>query len=366
VKITRIAVFSAALPISGGYSFAKGKSVATADTTVVRIDTDADITGWGEACPLGPFYLPSYAEGVRTGLSVLAPHLIGLDPRQIGALNRKMDRELRGHPYVKSAIDVAAHDILGKAGGLPVYALLGGRQMEAAPMYWSVSQGDPDDMRRAVARARQQGYSQFQLKVGGDPATDIERIRAGMDGMRPGETFLCDANTGWRRDEALKVAFATEDLDYILEQPCELYADNLSVRRRVRQTLKLDESLQTPESISQALADDACDVVCIKITKMGGLTKSRFARDLLAAHGIPMTVEDVWGAEIVTAALGHLAISTAPEAILNTTDLHSYNEVHIATGARQARQGQLWVSDAPGLGVEPDLAMFDKPVAAYG
>ena len=145
------------------------------------------------------------------------------------------------------------------------------------------------------------------------------------------------------------MAFATQDLDYILEQPCALYADNLSVRRRVRQTVKLDESLQTPEDVSKALSDDACDIACIKITKMGGLSKARFARDLLAAHGIPMTVEDVWGAEIVTAALGHLAISTPPDTILNTTDLHSYNEVHIASGAPVSRDGKLQVSDDPGL-----------------
>ncbi len=365
MKITRISVYRVNLPITGGYSFAKAKTVLSADSTVIRVDTDADISGWGETCPLGPFYLPSYAEGVRAGLSVLAPHLIGLDPCQTAALSRRMDRELRGHPYVKSAIDVAAHDILGKQAGLPVHAFLGGRQMEAAPMYWSVSQGDPDDMRRAVVQARQQGYRQFQLKVGGDPAQDIERIRAGMDGATAGETFLCDANTGWRRDEALKVAFATEDLGYIIEQPCDLYSDNLSVRRRVRQILKLDESLQRPEDVSQALADDACDIACIKISKMGGLSKSRFARDLLAAHGIAMTVEDVWGGEIVTAALGHLAISTAPDALLNTTDLHNYNETHLATGAPESREGKLYVSDAPGLGIEPDMAVLGDPVAVY-
>ncbi len=365
MKLSRITVYQIDLPIAGGYSFAKGKVVTTADTTVVRLDTDDGITGWGEACPLGPFYLPSYAQGIRTGVGVLAPHLIGLDPRQIGALNTRMDRELRGHAYVKSAIDVAAHDILGKSAGLPVHALLGGRQMDAVPMYWSISQGDPDDMRRQVDGARQVGYRQFQLKVGGVPADDIERIRAGLDGARPGEIFLCDANTGWRRDEALSVARATADLDYIFEQPCDLYSDNLSVRRRAPHTFKLDESLQSPQDVSQALHDDALDIGCIKITKMGGLSKSRFARDLCAANGIAMTVEDVWGAEIVTAALGHLAISTPPDAILNTTDLHNYNDVHIATGAPQARDGKLLVSDAPGLGIEPDLEVLGKPVAVH-
>jgi L-alanine-DL-glutamate epimerase-like enolase superfamily enzyme len=136
----------------------------------------------------------------------------------------------------------------------------------------------------------------------------------------------------------------------------------VSVRRRAPQTFKLDESLQSPQDIAQALQDDAVDVACIKITKMGGLSKSRFARDICAANGIPMTVEDVWGAEIVTAALGHLAISTPPEAMLNTTDLHNYNEVHIASGAPVPASGELIVSDAPGLGIEPDLDVLGEPV----
>jgi len=366
VKITRIAVYAVDLPIIGGYGFAKAKRVETADATVVEVATDAGITGWGEATPLGPTYLPSYAEGVRTGISVLAPHLLGLDPTSIGALNTAMDRALKGHAYVKSALDVAAYDILGKHAGLPVHALLGGRQMDTVPMYWSVSQAAPETMAAGVAEARSQGYRHFQLKVGDDPDADVERIRAGLEGRRSGETFLCDANTGWRRDEALKVALATEDLDYIFEQPCELYADNLSVRRRVRLPVKLDESLQTLEDVARALADDACDVGCIKITKMGGLTRARLARDLLAANGIPMTVEDVWGAEIVTAALGHLAVSTPPDAILNTTDLHRYNDVHIASGAPEGQAGRLHVSDAPGLGIEPDLDVLGDPMAVYG
>lgn len=365
MRISRIAVFSVDLPIRGGYSFAKGKVVEVAESIVVRIDTDCGISGWGEACPLGPFYLPSFAQGIGAGIGVLAPSLIGLDPRQIGSLNDAMDRWLRGHPYIKSPIDVAAHDILGKAAGLPVYAFLGGRQMESAAMYWSVSQGDPDGMARDCELARSKGYTQIQLKVGGKPAEDIERIRLCLARAGADETFLCDANTGWRRDEALQVALATRDLNYILEQPCDNYADNLSVRRRTSHPFKLDETLQTLEDVDRALSDDACDVACIKITKMGGLSKARLARDVMAARGIPMTVEDVWGSDIVTAALGHLAISTPPAALLNTTDLNGYNEVHNAQGAPEARSGRLFVGDAPGLGIEPDLEVLGSPVAVY-
>ena len=105
------------------------------------------------------------------------------------------------------------------------------------------------------------------------------------------------------------------------------------------------------------------DVACIKISKFGGLTKSRLARDVCAAAGIPMTVEDVWGCEIVTAALGHLAISTPAAALLNTTDLQSYNTVHLGEPSAYEVGGRLHVTDAPGLGIEPDGGVLGEPVA---
>ena len=366
MRIVAIAVYQITMPLLGGeYVWAKGKRIDAADTTVIRIDTDEGVSGWGETCPLGANYLPSYPDGIRSGVGFLASLLIGRDATQIGAINRAMDFAMCGQLYVKSAIDVACWDILGKSVGLPVHGLLGGRQMAAMPMYRSISQTDPARMREAAEEFRAEGYTQFQLKVGCAPEDDIRRIRAVCEVKREHEVVLCDANTGWRRDEALKVARATSDLDYIYEQPCELYSDCLSVRRRAPQTFKLDESLQTATDLLQALSDDAMDVACIKISKMGGLSRSRLARDLCAARGIPMTVEDVWGGDLVTAALAHLAVSTPPEFLLNTTDLHNYQTTHFADGAPQVENGKLLVSDEPGLGVDPDPQRLGEPVAVY-
>src|SRR5947207_1897136 len=105
MKITAIKVYQVDLPlVEGDYKWSEGKSVAVFDSTVVAVHTDAGIVGHGEVCPLGPVYLPAYARGVRTGLEEIAPQLIGEDPTQLEALNRKMDYLLKGHPYVKSAI----------------------------------------------------------------------------------------------------------------------------------------------------------------------------------------------------------------------------------------------------------------------
>src|SRR5690606_22365802 len=97
MKITRIRAYSVNLPVKGGrYSWSKGKSVAQVDSTIVRIDTDEGVTGWGEVCPLGSFYLPAFATGARAAIAEMGPHLLGLDPAGLEAVNRAMDTVLKG------------------------------------------------------------------------------------------------------------------------------------------------------------------------------------------------------------------------------------------------------------------------------
>src|SRR5881227_1098941 len=141
MKIARIFAHRVELPLhEGSYKWSGGKSVSIFDSTIVCVETDTGLTGYGEVCPLGPFYLPGYAEGVRAGLRELAPHLLGLDPRELALLNHRMDAALKGHPYVKSGIDIACWDILGQAAGLPVCELLGGRYGDDFHLYRAISQ----------------------------------------------------------------------------------------------------------------------------------------------------------------------------------------------------------------------------------
>ena len=155
MKITAVNVYQIDLPLKEGrYAWADGKFVEVFDSTIVRIETAEGISGFGEVCPLGPFYLPSYAAGARTGIGELAPHLIGLDPCQTGVINETMDFAMRGHPYVKSALDMACWDILGKATGQPVCNLLGGRHGESVILYRAISQDTPDKMAASVSAYR--------------------------------------------------------------------------------------------------------------------------------------------------------------------------------------------------------------------
>jgi L-alanine-DL-glutamate epimerase-like enolase superfamily enzyme len=363
MRIRRIAAWQVDLPLhEGSYKWSGGKSVTTFDSTVVAVETDTGLTGWGEVCPLGPAYLPAYAAGVRAGLTELAPKLIGEDPTQLARLNRVMDAALKGHPYVKSAIDVACWDLLGKHSGLPVCVLLGGRYGDDFHLYRAISQESPDQMAAKVAGYRAEGYRRFQLKVGGDPDTDVARIRAVAAVLQPGDRLVADANTGWLPHEAARVVRAVRDVDVYVEQPCLTYDECLAVRRRTDHPFVLDEVIDGIDVLIRGHADRAMDVVNLKISKLGGLTKSRQARDLCVALGIAMTLEDSWGGDVVTAAIAHLAHSCPPEFLFSATDFNSYVTRSIADGAPRRTNGRLAAPLTPGLGVTPRLSEFGAPL----
>ncbi len=363
MKITRIFAHRVELPLcEGSYKWSGGKSVSVFDSTIVGVETDSGWIGYGEVCPLGPFYLPAYAEGVRAGLRELAPHLLGFDPREVWKLNHRMDAALKGHPYVKSGIDVACWDILGKATGLPVCELLGGRFGESVRLYRAISQTPPDVMAANVAGYQAEGYTRFQLKVGGDPDQDIERIHQVRAILPASHRLVADANTGWTQHEAMRVVRAVKDLDVYIEQPCLTYEECLAVRRHTDHPFVLDENIDSLDMLLRAKADMSMDVVNLKISKLGGLTKTSQVRDLCVSMGIAMTLEDSWGGDITTAAIAHLAHSTPEEHRFTSTDFNSYVTVSNATGAPQREQGYMKASESSGLGIEPRFEVIGPRV----
>jgi L-alanine-DL-glutamate epimerase-like enolase superfamily enzyme len=363
MRIKRVFAHRVELPLhEGSYKWSGGKSVTVFDSTIVGVETDTGLVGFGEVCPLGPFYLPAYAEGVRAGLRELAPHLIGFDPRELSKLNHRMDAALKGHPYVKSGIDIACWDLLGKAANLPVCTLLGGRFGERVRLYRAISQESPEQMAAKVAGYRAEGYTRFQLKVGGDPDTDIERIRAVRAMLKPGDRLVADANTGWTQHEAVRVVRAVRDVDVYIEQPCLTYEECLAVRRQTDHPFVLDENVDGLEMLLRARADLAMDVVNLKISKLGGLTKTRQVRDLCVSVGFAMTLEDSWGGDITTAAIAHLAHSTPEEFRFTSTDFNSYVTVSTADGAPRRVDGYMEASASSGLGVQPKMDVLGKRV----
>ncbi|MEM7060861.1 MAG: cis-3-hydroxy-L-proline dehydratase [Pseudomonadota bacterium] len=369
MKITRIAIYQVDLPLKeGSYSWAD-QSFSAFDSTVVLVETDEGITGVGETCPLGPAYLAAFAEGARTGIATIGKDLIGQDPTHLDAINARMDASLKGHPYAKSALDAACWDILGKSTGLPVYQLLGGKAQDSVRLFKVVTRQDPGLMAERTAQYQDQGFTQFQMKVGENPNTDIERFRRVSAQLRPGDVMDADVNCGWTQGDAIRVVGAVAPLAnehnfrMYIEQPCLTYEECLAVRARCPHPFILDECMDGLPALLRGYNDRAMDLINLKINRFGGLTRSRMIRDLCVQLGIQMTIEDSWGGEIATAAIAHLAQSTPARFHFQSSAFYEYHTRAIAEGAPRIEGGVMYASDAPGLGVTLDMTVLGDPVA---
>ena len=366
MKITGISLYKTPLPYVGGsYGWGAGNAITTAIASVVVIDTDAGLQGCGEFTPCGENYMVAHSEGVEALLRIVAPSLLGEDPRQVARIEALLDHLVQGHGYAKSPIDIACWDLLGQSCGQPLWMLMGGKLTDGAPMYRVAPQKATDETVAEMQRYREQGYRQFQIKVGRDWSGDIERIQTGVSLLEPGEKAMADANQGWRVDNAIRVARATADLDYILEQPCRTYEECQQVRRVAQQPMKLDECITGMAAAQRVVADKGAEICCLKLSNLGGLSKARRVRDFLVDNRLPVVSEDTWGGEITTAAVAHFAASTPEEYLQNTTDLMNYNTRSTGIGGAYARDGKLYAPDGPGLGVTPDFESLGPAVAEW-
>ena len=363
MKIARISAYQIDLPLrKGSYKWSGGKSVEVLDSTVVEVETDSGSVGYGEVCPLGSSHLPAYGAGVRAGMKELAPHLIGMSATELGPLNHMMDNALTGHAYVKSGIDMACWDLLGKSTATSVCDWMGGAFGEDFVLHRAISQESPEAMSEEVARFRHEGYRGFRLNVGDNVDVDIQRIKKVAAELHAGERLVADANTGWLMHQAAQVVCAVREVDVYIQQPCSSYEECLSIRQRTDHPFVMDESIQGIPELFRACNDRAMDVVNIKISKFGGLTKARLARDLCVSLGMAMTIEDSWGSDIVTAAVASLAHSTPTNSLFSSTDFNSYVTVSIAEGAPQRNNGRLAASTQPGLGIQPRMDILGNRV----
>lgn len=366
-RITGLTLWKVPLTSHETYYMAGGKTCATVDSMVLRVTTDQGLEGWGEVCPI-PHYLPAYADGVAPALAEMAPVLLGQQIDGPEAMIARASAWLQGHVYAKSVLDIALWDLMGKAAGLPVHALLGGRQTLDLPLYYSLTSVAPEAM-AATARAKKaEGYGQFQVKLGadGDWTTDVDRLRAVREGVGRGPVVYGDWNNGSDRLTAIRVGRAVRDLDIMLEQPCASTEACAEVRRATGLPMKLDEGAHDLNSLMTAQALGAADAVALKLSKFGGISAMRKARDLCVQFGIQMCIEDTWGSDIATAAWLHLASATPRGSILNTWNGAQYVGPRLDPNGPEPEGGTIRAPDAPGLGVTPDMSVLGAPVLELG
>jgi len=362
MKIVRVDVYGYDLSyVHGRYVMSRGRVIDTLPSTVVRITTESGIEGFGEVCPLGPAYLPAHGAGARTALNELAPAIVGQPAGNLGAVNAAMDRALMGHGYAKSAIDTACWDALGKAAGVPVCDLLGGRVSDAFALYFAVPLGSAEEMTAYVEARRSEGIHRFQLKIGADPYEDAERTRCVVEATAREDFVVADANGGWQLQDAVVAARALDGLERLfLEQPCRTLEECLIVRQRTTLPMILDECIRDVHSLLRAYEARALEAFNLKISKVGGLSQARLMRDLAVALGLRVTIEDAWGGDLVTAAVSHLAASTPPETLFTVSFMNDWTNEHVARYEPRSRSGFGSAPVAPGLGVEVDVGMLGE------
>ena len=366
MKITRITVWKVPLVSHVTYHMADGKTCDAVESVVVRLDSDGGVQGWGEVCPI-PHYLPAYADGVGPAIAELAPVLIGCDPVGPEAVMARLEAQLKDHRYAKSAIDIALWDITGKVAGLPLYALLGGCHGRTLPLYHSITCVAPEDMARMARDAYATGIRQFQAKLGADDdwQADVARLRMVREAVGAGPLVYGDWNCGAQQLHATRVGRAVADLDIMLEQPCASLDSCAAVRAATGLAMKIDENAHDTTSLMRASALGCMDAVALKLSKFGGLSALRRARDLCLHLGAMMCIEDTWGSDIATAAALHLAAATPQQAVLNVCDLSGYVGPRLDASAPVRAGGTITLSEAPGLGVAPDPDVLGAPLCQF-
>ncbi len=366
MKINKISLWQITLTSHTPYYMADGKACETVTSTIIRLSTDKGIDGWGEIAPIA-HYLPAYTGGVIPAIEEMAAVLLRHNPLGVEHLMAQCDKQLQGHHYAKSAIDIALWDITAKAANLPLYALLGGRHAEQLPLYHSITCIDPDAMADIAKNAYRQGIRQFQVKLGADNnwQADVERLHKVREAVGNGVLVYGDWNCGTSRLDATRVGRAIAQDDFMLEQPCPTLEECAAVRNATGLPMKIDENAFDTASLLKAHQLGCMDAVAIKLSKFGGISQSRKARDLCLYLGAKMCIEDVWGSDIVTAASLHLGISTPAKALLNCCDLSGYVSPRLDCNAPIRHNGYITVSNNSGIGISPNLEYLGSPITVY-
>ena len=365
-KIDSIKVYEVELPLIKPFKVSGGRIyVDHMDSIVVAVQTNDGLVGWGESCPFGTAYLPAFTGGIKAGLAELAPLLIGENPLHLGKINHLMDLSLRGHPYIKSAIDVACWDIFGKYTNLPLYALLGGRYSESTDVIAVFANGTPEEMVADMRAVREDGYYVFSSKIGGDVALDLARIQAMLSDLKPEEKLIIDANRYWLPDQAIQIMNSIDNKTIYFEQPCETLEECMAVRRLTQHPIILDECIHDFQDLLWAQREGIAQAISLKIGRIGGLTKALKMRDFCVATGLRMNIEEMGGSVIADTVTIHLAVATNPRYRLGSSSSTSLHRVVTAQGGYVCKQGKATPPETPGLGIEPIMDVLGKAIAVY-
>lgn len=368
MKIAELHIYAQDLPVKDGPYRMATTEVWSLPTTLVKLVSDTGHVGWGETCPVGSTYAEMHVGGARAALQAMGEGLIGAGLAPL-ALHHRMDSLLTGHNYAKAALDIAAHDLMGRALGVSVATLLGGALTDRVPSYYSTIVDTPDQTARLAAEKVAEGYPRLQIKVGGRPVElDIETLRKVWEVVRgKGVRLAADANRSLTTRDALALSRGCRDIPFVLEQPCNTIEELQKIRPQVAHAIYMDENSTSLNTVITAAGTGLVDGFGMKVTRIGGLHPMRAFRDICAARNLPHTCDDSWGGDIIAAACTHVGATVQPKLMEGAWLAQPYIEGHYdSRNGVRIEAGHIRLPPGPGLGVEPDEGILGAPVASFG
>jgi muconate cycloisomerase len=363
MKITGIDTTPVNVPIDPARATVGGRGAHTESPfLIVEVRTDEGITGLGEVSCTPLWSGEDQVTAAHFVRTVLAPLLVGEDPRDRTRLATLMARTLANNPFTRAGIEIALWDIAGKAAGVPVHQLLGGSVRDSVRTKYSVSGLEPSKAAALAAWAVEQGFTAMKVKVGIDLANDVERVRGVREAIGPDVLLGVDANGGWSPSEAVQALPRLEDLGVaFVEQPVP--AGDARWLARVRQAAHVpvvaDESVSTAHDALDLVAHDAADVFSVYVGMGGGIAEAAAVATVAQAGKLACTVGSNLELGIAQAAMIHLAMAhpaIRPEVVPCDIISRFFYQEDIVCEPLPVEAGIARRIDKPGLGVELDPA----------
>lgn len=381
MKITGLETIVVELPRRSSYAW-RSLENPIGRYIIVRISTDEGITGLGEAPALlswggehGRYFGEDPHIVAYLARECLAPMLKGHDPAHARAILARMDQSVRGFPYTKAMIENALLDIVGRSLGTPVYQLLGGALRTVIPICHSVGMASPEDAAKEAAQVVEDGIRWLQVKVAGEPAQDLQVIKAIRRAVGDEVSIYPDVNRGYREVKAavnVIRAMHAEAGIVSVEQPVEGIDAMAHVARAVPVPVIVDEGCWTPQDAVEVVKRGSADIVSIYYTKAGGLMRGMQIGAIATAAGLPVNVNGSLEAGVGNAANLHLSAAlegTVMPAVITVNTLRGREQTKVGgvfytddviTEPFAYADGCLQVPDRPGLGVELDPEKIEK------
>ncbi|HEY7248244.1 MAG TPA: enolase C-terminal domain-like protein [Xanthobacteraceae bacterium] len=360
MRIKRVEPIAVSIPMKKPVVMA-GVEIRTADNVLVRMEADSGAIGWGEAAS-APTMTGETVESMMAAVAYLAPAVEGRPPRDITGVIAAMRERMYANSSAKAAIEMALHDLVGRAAGEPAYAILGGKRRSRMPILGVIGTGElSSDLREAESK-KAQGYVAFKIKVGIDkPLVDAERTRRICTLIGAGPLISADANQGWTTEQAVQYVreLTGSRLDFF-EQPvaAEDIAGMATVAKVAAESgmiaIGADESIHSLEDLRRLHAEGAARGASLKTIKLGGMRAVMDAGQLCAELGLRVNVAAKTGeSSIACSAALHIA-AALPQIAWGLTLSNQGIADDLTRLPIRIAQGHVEVSDAPGLGIEVD------------